>query len=636
MVKITELDPPPSPLTGAEQVPIVQGGEMYIAGLGELMESVAQPFVDGAAEQFAMAQAAAEESVAAAGLLSAGHMALSKPVNGARLGVSATFGSSTGAVTPAKWSGVSWRDAYTGSFLALRRAATVAVSGDSIDRGVGASVPATNGWAFGFVADMGAAILNRSVDGSVLSSHLNRPNNLRSRFETDFLGANRREVAVIGCAFNDARWLYADLAKFQSDYDQMITRLLLADGYTYETLICKQPPYISDTGLITSTDPDFAGNSRATFELTVNAVTAAAQAWGLPLAPLYDHFKNNAGDRATLVALVDSVADKIHYPDAGHELLRQVAKTRTYVANTLPRVTNLQFVASASGSFTTRMDRCASADSYEIQYGLLSALTFAVGSSTINQATTATIDRTITGLAEGVYIARVRGIFGGVPGPWAITRVPYQVAGTLVETINGLTGSLAGPNATALETTVPTTGAWAKHPTSSANLALNGSSRIRASGVNQYNLYTLASAAIPAGGRVYSEVDVFDGGGWAAGAILHGPVARLHAANRICLAALWNGQTVRLFYLNGTTLTTLGTYTPPEPIGNYNLAIGAGVGSQLVYLNGAPVISKTFADADLPGLGTGQGIMVQTGGFSYNTTANTGLLFTRVETGLLS
>lgn len=46
MVKITELDPPPSPLTGGEQVPIVQGGEMYIAGLGELMESVAQPFVD--------------------------------------------------------------------------------------------------------------------------------------------------------------------------------------------------------------------------------------------------------------------------------------------------------------------------------------------------------------------------------------------------------------------------------------------------------------------------------------------------------------------------------------------------------------------------------------------------------------
>jgi len=587
-----------------------------------------------AAAQAAAAGTSASEAATSAGLISAGHMDTTLPTNGTTLGAIGTFGSSTGTITRAYWNGVSWRKFSDDSYVAFRQAATVNIDGDSIGRGVSAS-PVTNGWANSQSVTMGATLSNRSIDGTVVSNQDALANNLRDTFQTDLLGANLKASAIICRSYNDARRPASSVSEFAIDYREIVTRCLMADAYNYSTLLVAQPYYITDMGLVTGT-AGFTGQSRAGFETYVDTVTAIAQEWGLPLIPFYDYLKNNATDRAAYIADVDG-NDKIHPTNTGHTLLATIARAQTYVANTRPRPTNLAFIASASGSFTVRWDRVASAASYEIEYGLFSSLNFSAGSTTAAQAGTATISKTVSGLSESVYIARVRAAFSdGGKGPWSLTTIAYAVAGSLVETINGLTGSLAGANSTTLESTTPTTGTWTKHPTSTVGMALNGSSRIRGSTSNHYSLYTLASAAIPTGGRVYSESDVFNGGSFTVSTLNQGVVARLDATNRICLFACYNGQTIRLFYLNNTTFTQLGIYTPAATLTTYTLRLEAGDAVQRVYLDGVPVIVTTVADASMSGLGTGQGIMIQTGGFSYNTTPNTGLLYTRAETGVLA
>lgn len=594
----------------------------------------------------AEADAAAVSAAAAAmsaSLISAGHMALSKPTNGPTIGAVASFGSSTGTMTRAYWNGISWRKFSDDSYLALRRAASVSIAGDSINDNVGAS-PTTNGWSHLFANAMGATRVDRSEPGTVLSNYEGLALNLRDRFEANttysILGANRTECAVIGCAFNEARRPTSVVAEMGNDLRQIVTRCLMADAYTYETLFVKQPPYISDAGLLTGTG-GFSGQTRANFELFVDECTTVAREWGLGVLPQYDYFKNNATDRAAYVSDVDA-GDKIHPGNTGHALIGKASIENCYTANALPRVTNLQFISSASGSFTVQWDRQQSADSYEVEYGLFSNLNFAGGSTTAVQASTSSISKTVTGLSEGVYIARVRGVYGSEKGPWALTRSAYAVAGSLVETVNGLTGSLAGSNGTTLASVTPTTGTWTNHPTSTVTMAVNGSSRIRGgAGTSIFTLYSLSSQAIPTGGRVYSEADTFNGGSFTAGQILQGVIARLDATNRVGICALYNGTTIRLFFLNGgTSYTQLGIYTPLATLGTYTLRLECGVGTQTVYLDGVPIISTTVADASMPGLGTHQGIMMQTAGFGYTSVSsgagNTGLLFTRVETGYLS
>lgn len=588
-----------------------------------------------AADEAANALASATEAATSAGLITAGHMATSKPVNGTTLGAVASFGSSTGSVTRAYWDGIMWRKFSDGTYLAFYQVATTNVDGDSIGRGVSAS-PTTNGWAYSQCTTMGSTISNRSVDGTVVSNQDALANNLRDTFQTDLLGTNLKASAIICRGYNDARRPASLLSEFASDYREIVTRCLMSDAYSYQSLILGQPYYITDTGLVTGTT-GFTGQTRAGFETYVDTVTTIASEWGLPLIPFYDYLESNSSDRTAWIADVNG-NDAIHPTNTGHTLLATIARTQTYVANTLPRVANLAFVSSASGSFTVQWDRQQSADSYEVEYGLFSNLNFSTGSTTAAQAGTSTISKTVTSLAEGVYIARVRGVYGAQKGPWALTRSAYAVTGSLVETVNGLTGSLAGANGTTLASVTPTTGTWTNHPTSTTTMAVNGSSRIRGgAGTSIFTLYTLASQAIPTGGRVYSEADTFNGGGFTAGTILQGVIARLDATNRVGICALYNGSTIRLFFLNGgTSYTQLGIYTPSASLTTYTLRLECGDGTQTVYLDGVPIIVSTTADASMPGLGTTQGIMMQTAGFGYTSVSNTGLLFTRVETGYLS
>lgn len=591
------------------------------------------------AAQAAASLASATEAATSAALITAGHMATSKPVNGTTLGAIASFGSSTGGVTRAYWDGIMWRKFSDATYLAFYQVATTNVDGDSIGRGFGLS-PVTNAWAYSQCTTMGSTISNRSLDGTVISNQDALTNNLRDTFQTDLLGTNLKASAIICRGYNDARRPASLLSEFASDYREIVVRCLMADAYTYQSLILAQPYYITDTGLTTGS-AGFTGQTRSGFETYVDTVTTIASEWGLPLIPFYDYLKNNSTDRTAYVADVNSY-DSIHPTVTGHTLLATIARTQTYVANTLPRVTNLAFISSASGSFTAQWDRQQSADSYEVEYGLFSNLNFSTGSTTAAQAGTSTISKTVTGLSEGVYIARVRGVFGGIKGPWALTRSAYAVTGSLVDTTNGLTGSLAGANTTTLASVTPTTGTWTQHPTSTTTMALNGSSRIRGgAGTSIFTLYTLASQAIPTGGRVYSEADTFNGGGFTTGQLNQGVVARLDATNRVCLCVIYNGTTIRLMFLNGgTNYTQLGIYTPSATLGTYTLRLECGVGTQTVYLDGTPIISTSVADASLPGLGTTQGIMMQTAGFNYTGVSsgagNTGLLFTRVKTGYLS
>lgn len=56
MPKITELDPPPSPVDGSELVPLVQGGAMWKSPIGSLVDALAGPYVESAAQSAAFAE----------------------------------------------------------------------------------------------------------------------------------------------------------------------------------------------------------------------------------------------------------------------------------------------------------------------------------------------------------------------------------------------------------------------------------------------------------------------------------------------------------------------------------------------------------------------------------------------------
>ena len=196
-----------------------------------------------------------------------------------------------------------------------RRDRSLAVFGDSITEGAGASSPERS-WATLLTLDLNVRLVNKGLGGTVLQStpiHDGRGGNGVSRFPDDLLGADRADCIALLYGYNDARYT-ADPGRFNAaafvrDYRTVIAGLLAA-GFDHDSLCLGSPPYPPDAGLDRG-GPGFTGQTRAGFESFVDAVRNLAAEHDLFYAAVYETMAE-APDGAL------ASDDLIHPNDAGH------------------------------------------------------------------------------------------------------------------------------------------------------------------------------------------------------------------------------------------------------------------------------------------------------------------------------
>jgi lysophospholipase L1-like esterase len=199
-----------------------------------------------------------------------------------------------------------------------RRIRTLAVFGDSITEGAGATSPARS-WAGLLALELGAALINKGLSGTVLQStpiQDGRDGSGVSRFRHDLLGDDRADCIAILYGYNDARYT-ADpagfnVAAFVSDYRIVLDSLIMA-GFDRDSLCLGSPPYASSSGLDHG-GPGFTGQSRSAFEAYVGAVRGLATAYGLFYAAVYEAMA--AYPDGTLAS-----PDITHPNDEGHRVI---------------------------------------------------------------------------------------------------------------------------------------------------------------------------------------------------------------------------------------------------------------------------------------------------------------------------
>jgi lysophospholipase L1-like esterase len=169
---------------------------------------------------------------------------------------------------------------------------TLAVFGDSITEGVGASLPGQS-WAALLARELGARLLNMGLGGTVLQSTPladGRQGSGVSRFRRDLLEAGRGDCLAILYGYNDARYT-ADPGRFHPDAFRRDYRVvldgLMAAGFDRGSLCLGSPPYIPDAGLNLGS-PGFSGQTRAGFEAYVEVVATLAAEYGLFYAGVYE------------------------------------------------------------------------------------------------------------------------------------------------------------------------------------------------------------------------------------------------------------------------------------------------------------------------------------------------------------
>lgn len=199
-----------------------------------------------------------------------------------------------------------------------RHVRTLAVFGDSITEGAGASAPARS-WAVLLALTLGVRLVNKGLGGTVLQStpvRGGRGGSGVSRFREDLLGDDRSDCIAILYGYNDARYV-ADPARFSvaafvRDY-RVVLDGLFAAGVERDGVCLGSPPYLPDAGLRLGSS-GFTGQTRAGFEVYVDAVHGLAREYDLFYAAVYEAMASRPD--ASLAS-----PDIIHPNDAGHQLI---------------------------------------------------------------------------------------------------------------------------------------------------------------------------------------------------------------------------------------------------------------------------------------------------------------------------
>ena len=180
---------------------------------------------------------------------------------------------------------------------ALRKAGvqSLAVFGDSITVGLNASAP-EKAWPMRLAEAANIAVVhNRAISGTILqggimADGLPRPANGIGRYREALLGPDRADGLAILYGYNDARYIGAPASlnaeAFRRDYARMLEGLLVG-GIEPGLIAIGSPPFPTDRGLTIGSE-GFTGQTRAGFELYVEAVRVLAIEFGLHYAPVYE------------------------------------------------------------------------------------------------------------------------------------------------------------------------------------------------------------------------------------------------------------------------------------------------------------------------------------------------------------
>ncbi|HTN63386.1 MAG TPA: SGNH/GDSL hydrolase family protein [Devosia sp.] len=217
-----------------------------------------------------------------------------------------------------------------------RGAVSLATFGDSITEGMSATQPAQR-WSNRLAALIGLPVLhNKGISGAVMQQSpmadgQPRPNNGRSRFERDLLGAHRSDLIAILYGFNDARYIGAPASfhhdNFVRDYRAVLTGLLAA-GYAPSDLCLGSPPHIPDAGFAVGT-AGFTGQARAEFQRYGATVKAIAGEFGTFYAPVNERMGAEGGDRLIC-------PDNVHPNDEGHAKIAEIFAAATLLGAANP------------------------------------------------------------------------------------------------------------------------------------------------------------------------------------------------------------------------------------------------------------------------------------------------------------
>lgn len=209
------------------------------------------------------------------------------------------------------------------------RARSLATFGDSVTQALHITPPELR-WSNRLAMMLGATLVNRGISGTVMQSSPDvsgspRPNNGRSRYERDLLGADRADVIAILYGTNDARYTAAPATLnhdgFIRDYRTVLAGLFNA-GYKPEAIVIGSPPQMPDAGFAVGAEDGFAGQSRAEFQRYVGTIKAIARDSGTFYAPLNERMSAEGGDDLIL-------PDRVHPNIAGHAKIADIFAAAT-------------------------------------------------------------------------------------------------------------------------------------------------------------------------------------------------------------------------------------------------------------------------------------------------------------------
>lgn len=286
--------------------------------------------------------------------------------------------------------------------------ASMTAGGDSLTRGLNAS-PETQGYIYLVAAAKNATIKNKGIGGSALQNSnyggFPRTDNWRDRFIADIFGSNKSDFLSSAFGTNDERLVNDtnfNVTNFIGDYGETLAGAYLGGAnkyYTPENTLLIGVPWLTDAGLGSGTRQLLAQYNAAVLAVAVEHGTLYCNIHDLMVA---------TGDPASFID-----TDGIHFPTAQHARVADLVLKNCYRPNTRQRPGNVHLTSSGSGKLDLSFDAVSGAIGYTIQNGPDCTYTFP-------NSKAASGPDGWTGMANGVYRARVRAEFtGGLSSPWS-------------------------------------------------------------------------------------------------------------------------------------------------------------------------------------------------------------------------
>lgn len=201
---------------------------------------------------------------------------------------------------------------------------SLATFGDSVTAALHIE-PAKARWSNLLADAIGAATLyNKGISGTVLQQSVAadgapHPDNGRSRYERDLLGAERGDAIAILYGTNDARYTGAPETfchdNFVRDFREVLAGLFAA-GYAADAIVIGSPPHLPDAGFAVG-DNGFAGQTRDNFQRYVATVRDITREAGTFYAPVNERMSAEGGDSLVL-------DDHVHPNAAGHRKIAEI------------------------------------------------------------------------------------------------------------------------------------------------------------------------------------------------------------------------------------------------------------------------------------------------------------------------